>query len=128
MAGPSFGPSHPVDMARLTAAYNAHRPSFWAAVAADYGPGANPLVLEQAWRSSGAGQNAGVAAHTPITPVGSPDDHMYGGVVGATQGKPADKTRISAILGIDANPRSPSEREMVRRMEEERCSVGMVGA
>ena len=64
----------------------------------------------------------GIAAQTPITPVGSPDDHIYG-----TQGKP-DKTRISAILGIDANPRSPREREMVRRLEEERCSVGVVGA
>ena len=37
-----------------------------------------------------------------------------------------DKTRISAILGIDANPRSPKEREMVRRLEEER--IGVVAA
>jgi hypothetical protein len=65
----------------------------------------------------------GVAAHTPITPVGSPDEHMYPG-----KGQGQDKTRISAILGIDANPRSPSEREMVRRLEEERCSVAVVGA
>ncbi|KAK4098885.1 hypothetical protein N658DRAFT_431153 [Parathielavia hyrcaniae] len=132
-AAPGFAPaSHPVDMARLTAVYNAHRASFWAAVATDYGPGANPLVLEQAWRGTGAGSgagggvgvgagvNVGIAAQTPITPVGSPDDQIYSG-----QGKP-DKTRISAILGIDANPRSPSEREMVRRLEEERViSMGM---
>jgi hypothetical protein len=124
-----FSASHPVDMGRLTAVYNAHRASFWAAVAADYGAGANPVVLEQAWRSnvtsaaSGPSpSNLGIAAHTPITPVGSPDDHIYG-----LQGKP-DKTRISAILGIDANPRSPREREIVRRIEEERCSVNMVGA
>jgi hypothetical protein len=126
-------------MARLTAVYNAHRASFWAAVAADYGPGANPLVLEQAWRgtsstsggsngSAGAGANLGIAAQTPITPIGSPDDQLYSagghhGQHGHGQGKP-DKTRISAILGIDANPRSPSEREMVRRLEEERV-VGM---
>ena len=125
--------SHPVDMARLTAVYNAHRASFWAAVAADYGAGANPVVLEQAWRSnttnsgssstmSNSSSSLGIAAHTPITPVGSPDDHIYG-----MHGKP-DKTRISAILGIDANPRSPREREMVRRLEEERCSASMVGA
>ncbi|KAK3334161.1 hypothetical protein B0T19DRAFT_449361 [Cercophora scortea] len=122
-----FTSHHPVDMGRLSAVYNAHRASFWAAIAADYGGNANPVVLEQAWRGNvtsgghGTGMGMGMAAHTPITPVGSPDDHYY------TQGKP-DKTRISAILGIDANPRSPREREMVRRIEEERCSVGVVGA
>ena len=124
-----FSSTHPVDMGRLAAVYNAHRASFWAAVAADYGNGANPVVLEQAWRSNtssatscSSASSLGIAAHTPITPVGSPDEHMYG-----IHGKP-DKTRISAILGIDANPRSPREREMVRRLEEERCSVSMVGA
>ncbi|KAK3374637.1 hypothetical protein B0H63DRAFT_254471 [Podospora didyma] len=126
LPAPSYISSHPVDMGRLAAVYNAHRASFWSAVASDYGSGANPVVLEQAWRgnvtSAGSNANLGIAAQTPITPVGSPDDHMYN-----TQGKP-DKTRISAILGIDANPRSPREREMVRRIEEERCSVGMVGA
>lgn len=112
--------SHPVDMARLNAIYSAHRASFWATVASDYGCGASPIVLEQAWRSNqNNGSSVGITAQTPITPIGSPDDHVYGS-------KP-DKTRISAILGIDANPRSPREREMVRRMEEERCAVG-VGA
>ncbi|KAH8898989.1 hypothetical protein GQ53DRAFT_362408 [Thozetella sp. PMI_491] len=112
--------SHPVDMARLNAIYSAHRASFWAAVASDYGAGASPLVLEQAWRGgvSNGVSSMPMTAQTPITPVGSPDDHIYGA-------KP-DKTRISAILGIDANPRSPREREMVRRMEEERCAVGIV--
>ncbi|KAK4139664.1 uncharacterized protein C8A04DRAFT_32841 [Dichotomopilus funicola] len=149
-----LGPaSHPVDMSRLTAVYNAHRASFWAAVATDYGPGANPVVLEHAWRGSssalpggpatGGAAHVGVAAHTPITPVGSPEDKVYsvggGGQHRGQQGHPAhqnqnqrqqqygkpDKTRISAILGIDANPRSPSERELVRRIEEERGAVGM---
>ncbi|OIW34184.1 hypothetical protein CONLIGDRAFT_629133 [Coniochaeta ligniaria NRRL 30616] len=141
-AGGSYGSmthsastSHPVDMSRLAAVYAAHRASFWAAVAADYGACANPLVLEQAWRGGGSSASSsqagsmmaapgGVAAHTPITPVGSPDEHMYPGKGGQGQ----DKTRISAILGIDANPRSPREREMVRRLEEERCSVAVVGA
>lgn len=118
-----------MDMSRLQAVYTAHRASFWAAIATDYGGGANPVILEQAWRggntsNSGSGSNSlGIAAHTPITPVGSPEDHIYG-IKGAGQ----DKTRISAILGIDANPRSPKEREMVRRMEEVRCSVAAVGA
>lgn len=123
--------SHPVDMGRLHAVYTAHRASFWAAIASDYGGGANPVILEQAWRGNPSGgggggyglNTMGVAAHTPITPVGSPDDHTYGGKAGA-----ADKTRISAILGIDANPRSPKEREMVRRMEEVRCSVAVGGS
>lgn len=124
--------SHPVDMARLASVYVAHRASFWAAVAADYGSGANPLVLEQAWRSSCSSSSsggsqagsmaapAGIAAQTPITPVGSPDEHIYG----AGKGQGQDKTRISAILGIDANPRSPKERELVRRLEE-RCTVAV---
>jgi len=144
-----FPSSHPVDMGRLGSIYNAHRASFWAAIAADYGAGANPVVLEQAWRgSSSSSSNSGpvssmaalgIAAQTPITPVGSPDDHLYGtptsaqgygyGYGGKTSSSSSDKTRISAILGIDANPRSPREREMVRRLEEERCvSVGGVGA
>lgn len=123
--------SQPVDMGRLQAVYSAHRNSFWSAVAADYGNGAHPVALEQAWRSGGtstttvssvssssSGHNNYAAQQTPITPIGSPDAY----------GKQCqDKTRISAILGIDANPRSPKEREMVRRMEEERVMVG-VGA
>ncbi|KKY29728.1 hypothetical protein UCDDA912_g10337 [Diaporthe ampelina] len=126
----SAGAAQPVvDMGRLQAVYSAHRNSFWSAVAADYGNGAHPVALEQAWRAGGAGSgNGGVsssghgyAAHTPITPIGSPDERdVYGKQC-------QDKTRISAILGIDANPRSPREREMVRRMEEERVMVG-VGA
>lgn len=118
--------SAPVDMGRLHAAYSAHRMTFWSAVAAEYGHGVHPSVLEQAWRSGNpvaglmGGNNANYGAHTPLTPVGSPDERdIYG--------MKADKTRISAILGIDANPRSPKEREMVRRMEEERVMVG-VGA
>ncbi|KAK8035126.1 hypothetical protein PG993_010121 [Apiospora rasikravindrae] len=87
---------------------------FWGAVANDYGTGASPAILEQAWKSS----MVNGPAHTPITPTTSPNDRDIG------YGK-HDKTRISAILGIDANPRSPGEREMVRRLEEER-SVGVV--
>lgn len=124
----SAGSSQPVDMGRLQAVYSAHRNSFWSAVAADYGNGVHPVALEQAWRSGGASTTAGgmssahsYAAQTPITPIGSPDERdVYGKQC-------QDKTRISAILGIDANPRSPKEREMVRRMEEERVMVG-VGA
>jgi len=138
------GASHPVDMARLTAIYNAHRAHFWNMIAAEYGQGANPWVLEGAWRSTSANNNTTMGgfmalggAVTPITPVTSPEEGygLCGGnnnVNGREQQQQkqtmkSDKTRISAILGIDASPRSPSEREMVRRMEE-RCAVGVVGA
>lgn len=118
-----------VDMGRLQAVYSSHRATFWSAVAAEYGQGAHPAVLEQAWKnnSSSSGYSGsypsaasmGYSAGTPITPVGSPDERdLY-----STK---QDKTRISAILGIDANPRSPKEREQVRRLEE-RVMVG-VGA
>ncbi|KAL2158143.1 hypothetical protein VTH06DRAFT_4711 [Thermothelomyces fergusii] len=156
-AAPGLMASHPVDMARLAAAYNAHRASFWAAVAAEYGPGANPRVLEQVWRglptgnytnpdssssSSGGGGGGGGnspcagapgtgsianwagAAPIPITPVASPEDQAYAVCGGSYHGKP-DRTRISAILGIDASPKSSGEREMVRRMEEGREAVGL---
>ncbi|OAA67819.1 hypothetical protein SPI_00014 [Niveomyces insectorum RCEF 264] len=130
----SAGPHHPVDMGRLQTIYLAHRSPFWAAIASEYGPGANPAVLEQAWRSGGSGSTAnssntnnGSHHHhqqtaTPLTPGTSPDDRdAFYGVKGAQ-----DKTRISAILGIDANPRSPKEREIVRRLEEERVTVPAV--
>ncbi|KXH26117.1 hypothetical protein CSIM01_13749 [Colletotrichum simmondsii] len=105
-----------VDMNRLQSVYTAHRASFWAAVANDYGPGASPVALEQAWQN-GACCNQQQAS-TPITPTSSPDN-----LDRDSYERPQDKTRISAILGIDANPRSPRERELVRRMEESRVGA-----
>lgn len=51
---------------------------------------------------------------TPITPAPSPNDRE----------SHYDKTRISAILGTEAYPRSPKEKEASRRSGEER-SVGV---
>ena len=34
-----------------------------------------------------------------------------------------NNTSISALLGIDASPRSPEERELIKRMEESREAV-----
>ena len=117
----SAGLHHPVDMGRLHAVYAVHRSSFWSAIASEYGHGASPAVLEQAWRS-GFGGPLSSGSSAPLTPGTSPDDReLYYGAYGKAQ--PQDKTRISAILGIDANPRSPKEREMVRRLEEERVVV-----
>lgn len=51
----NLGPSRPViNKDRLREAYEAHRVSFWKMIAADYGEGANPAVLEEAWREGGA--------------------------------------------------------------------------
>jgi hypothetical protein len=99
-----------IDIPRLHSIYSTHRLSFWAAVANDYGSGVNPATLEQAWKSSIT--SLGHLDH-PMTPATSPNDREPGY-------ERRDKTRISAILGIDADPRSPDEREMVRRLEEER--------
>ncbi|KAI1085405.1 hypothetical protein F5B20DRAFT_2455 [Whalleya microplaca] len=102
-------PSAHVDIARLQSIYGTHRSSFWGAIASDYGGGVSPIVLEQVWKAN----MISTGGQTPLTPVTSPNDRdgIY---------EKHDKTRISAILGIDANPRSPGERELVRRMEEER--------
>ncbi|SPO03097.1 uncharacterized protein DNG_05779 [Cephalotrichum gorgonifer] len=108
---PSARHAH-VDMGRLQAIYAAHRASFWAAVAADYG-GANPHALEQAWK---AGYCCGPhGAAPPLTPAASPENS------GAECGR--DRTRISAILGMETLPRSPRDEQMVRRMDEERHLV-----
>ncbi|KAI1098880.1 hypothetical protein F4804DRAFT_103869 [Jackrogersella minutella] len=107
-------PSALVDIPRLQSIYAAHRSSFWASIACEYGSGISPIVLEQTWKAS----MLAIGGQTPITPVTSPNDRE-------NSYEKQDKTRISAILGIDANPRSPKERELVRRLEEER-SVGVV--
>ena len=57
-----------VDLGRLQSVYARHGPSFWTAVAAEYGAGASPAALEQAWRTNSCCQPAG----RPITPGESP--------------------------------------------------------
>lgn len=109
-----------VDMARLSQVYEMHRGAFWSAIAADYGHGVNPLILEQAFRQS---QNGNMA---PPTPCVSPDSRYPAEkerVYMQTQEKKA-AISVSALLGIDASPTSPKERELIRQMEERRGSVG----
>ncbi|PKS13351.1 hypothetical protein jhhlp_000122 [Lomentospora prolificans] len=109
-----------VDMGRLQAIYSAHRATFWAAVAADYGPGMSPMALEHAWKTGVCCSQH--QAMTPISPAASPDNSDREG-----NSKGHDKTRISAILGIETQPRSPQDQHMVRRMEDER-SMGVIAA
>lgn len=129
-ASNSQGSNMSVDMSRLSAIYAAHRTGFWSALAAEYGAGVSGSVLEQAWSHAAAssqssskqqqqqqyqyGHQTPQQTATPITPVLSPEDREAYNMRSIA----SDKTRISAILGIDADPRSPKERELVRRMEQ----------
>jgi len=107
-------------MGRLQAIYNAHRATFWAAVAADYGVGMSPIALEHAWKTGVCCSQH--QAMTPISPAASPDHSDR-----ESNSKGQDKTRISAILGIETQPRSTQDQHMVRRIEEER-TVSVVTA
>lgn len=114
-----------VDKDRLRSIYEAHRISFWGVIAAEYGPGASPLLLEETWKR-------GIATNAPPTPCVSPDNAMHSGPYHGYTMQPIHRlptpnqdtktsaTSISALLGIDASPRSPKEREMIKRMEERR--------
>lgn len=133
------GPHQPVDMARLQSVYASLRAPFWAAIASEYGHGSDPAVLEQAWQMSGVLPLPGLLATitsnctTPtrsLTPDTATKVHEVAKgsqqSLGTGASAASDKTRISSILGIDANPRDPEEREMVRRLEEKRSVVTSV--
>ena len=121
-----------IDKERLRHIYESHRASFWAVIASEYGNGVSPLLLEEAWKQ-------GIVTNAPLTPCGSPDVHtVSGNMYQAYAAKPSQQlptpvqevknsaTSISALLGIDASPRSPKERELIKRMEESR-EVVMAG-
>ena len=95
-----------VDKGRLQHIYEAHRASFWGVIAAEYGQGASPLLLEETWKR-------GIATNAPPTPCVSPDQHTINS--GAYHGysnkqmhqlpTPVQETNksatsISALLGI----------------------------
>ncbi|TVY85083.1 hypothetical protein LSUE1_G000804, partial [Lachnellula suecica] len=114
-----------VDKERLRQIYEAHRGSFWGVIATEYGNGASPFLLEETWKR-------GIAGNAPPTPCISPDIHTANSGYSVYNTKPMQQlptpvqenknnaTSISALLGIDASPRSPKEREMIKRMEESR--------
>ncbi|EHK96450.1 hypothetical protein GLAREA_10871 [Glarea lozoyensis ATCC 20868] len=118
-----------VDKDRLRQIYEAHRTSFWGVIAAEYGPGVSPMVLEEAWKAT-------VVSNSPPTPCISPDTAQTGSSYQSYNSKQmmhqlptpvqenkSSATSISALLGIDASPRSPKEREMIKRMEANRDVV-----
>lgn len=115
-----------IDKERLRSIYEAHRASFWGVIAAEYGSGVSPILLEETWKR-------GIATNGPPTPCVSPDIQTVrnGTYQGYTlqplhslptpvQETKTSATSISALLGIDASPRSPKERELIKRMEERR--------
>ncbi|KAF5024741.1 hypothetical protein F66182_3173 [Fusarium sp. NRRL 66182] len=107
-----------VDLSRLHSIYYSHRASFWTTIANEYGPAASPTALEQAWKT---GNCCSPSSLTPITPISSPG-HAEKEASSQTH-KGQDKTRISSILGIDADPRTARDRDIVRRLEEERFGM-----
>ncbi|KAH6679478.1 hypothetical protein B0J14DRAFT_298295 [Halenospora varia] len=114
-----------VDKERLRHIYDAHRASFWGVIAAEYGQGASAYLLEETWKRS-------IITNAPPTPCISPDTHTASAGGYQYNTKPMQQlptpvqenknsaTSISALLGIDASPRSPKERELIKRMEESR--------
>lgn len=116
-----------IDQKRLAYIYESHRAAFWGAVAAEYGHGTSPAALEDAWRY-GNGTGSGSSSfnvNAPPTPCVSPD----GGNVYQREEKTSgmesrpNATSISALLGIDASPTSPQERELIKRIEEGRSEI-----
>lgn len=139
-----------VDQDRLRQIYESHQASFWSVIASEYGPGASPVLLEESWKRRFA---LGVPP-TPCTSPES-QTAVGGGAYQAYVSKPfyrlptpVQETKphsasISALLGIvssphrnavlasltiskDASPRSPEEREMIKRMEERREHQGII--
>jgi len=95
-----------VDTERLRHIYETHRASFWGTIAAEYGQGALPLLLEETWK-------CGIVTNAPPTPCVSPDIHnIPSGTYQCYNTKPMHQlptpvqenknsaTSISALLGI----------------------------
>jgi hypothetical protein len=93
-----------IDKERLRHIYEAHRASFWGVIAAEYGSGVSPALLEESWKR-------GIATNGPPTPCGSPDTLRNEGYKGYTlqplhqlptpiQETKTSATSISALLGI----------------------------
>ncbi|KAF4119805.1 hypothetical protein GMORB2_4471 [Geosmithia morbida] len=106
-----------VDLMRLQAVYEAHRNTFWASIASEYGYNAAPSTLEQAWKSGRCcppPQNMHHHSNTgPLTPFGSPiGDHGHG------RSQSQERGSLSSILGPDVrSARDPWDRDMIRKME-----------
>ncbi|KAH7307968.1 hypothetical protein B0I35DRAFT_413341 [Stachybotrys elegans] len=107
-----------VDLNRLHHIYSTHRASFWNAVASEYGSNATPMMLEQAWKTGICCPQTMERGGSPMTPAASPSNSEREGYI-----RSQDKTRISSILDNNADPRSAHDRDMVRRMDEQRFSM-----
>ncbi|KAG6016789.1 hypothetical protein E4U41_004354 [Claviceps citrina] len=98
-------PAH-VELPRLGAIYEAHKGAFWTAVANEYGTGASPAALEQAWRSGAccqygtASSSCSQAISRPVTPLASPDQDRRP-LAYRLSSQQDYKTRISSLLDDD---------------------------
>ena len=86
-----------VDMAAIQGIYEAHKRTFWGVVADEYGMGASPAALEQAWRMGARHHRDG----TPMTPLASPTKDRRTGYPMTSR----DKTSISSLLDHDGESR-----------------------
>lgn len=108
VSAPVHNASH-VDLSRLHAIYVAHRNTFWAAIASEYGHKASPSMLERAWKT---GRCCGHQGHSPITPSASPVSDTREGF------GDGGRTSLSGILGPEGGSvRSAWDRDMIRKME-----------
>lgn len=99
-----------VDKERLRHIYGAHRASFWGVIAAEYGGGVSPFLLEESWKR-------GIATNAPPTPCISPDTQIANhGSYQSYSTQPAQRlptpvqekkngpTSISSLLGMVSYP------------------------
>lgn len=98
---------HFIDYARLHHIYQRRSSEFWTSVAIEYGSNMSAKAMEQCWTMS----NAISRPQSPLSPSASPEP------VPMPRYSRDRKMSLSSIIGRDASPQSPKEREMIRLLE-----------
>ncbi|KAI9849392.1 MAG: hypothetical protein M1838_000165 [Thelocarpon superellum] len=109
-----------INRERLRQVYEAHRVSFWKMIAADYGEGADPAMLEEIWRDGGvqgsATPQSSMASLSSMTPESAVEDMRLGAEV------------IRRLAPSALPPLGPSDRERafspINRMGSSALSYG----
>lgn len=100
-AAPSHNATH-VDLARLHAIYAAHRNTFWAAIAHEYGCNMSPASLENAWKTGRCCDKKTAPHHQGTSPMITPS------------ASPVSEARDTFPTMSD---RCAWDRDMIRRMD-----------